>query len=287
MSLHTPGCVTDFTEALRPTKFAKRSSYARPCDLRSVTAKNNVVDYDSVAIGLEASKRLPFRLYLEFNSIQKLLGDVCGQSILDLSCGAGIYARRLRKMGASTVLGVDRSSKMISLALEEEARCASGVNYRVGDATKLGKLGEFDVVLAPYLLNCAKTPEMLLKMLKSAKVNLHPDGKMVGVNNNPFNDLECSSNYRRYGFTKSIEGTGPIKESDVIKYRFFNYDGRSAPFRNFHLSAETYENAFSEAGFDHFEWVHVQLSDAGRAIYPSGYWDELLMNSPIISFIAY
>lgn len=260
---------------------------ANRIDQLPLQSKKAPVEYDGIAAGYKASKRLPFRKHLEFNTISYLLDDIRGKSVLDLACGEGIYARRLRDLGAARVTGVDLSEKMIKLALEEESKQPKGLDFIQGDAGKVGKIGDFDIVLASYLLNYAKTPEVLLSFLRTAKMNLGDSGKMVGVNNNPFNDVGHFSDYRQYGFTKSLDKSGPIKEGDAIAYRFFDDEGGEITFNNFHLTATTYENAFAEAGFDHFEWVPMRLSKASGEIFPKHYWDALMANCPIIGFIAY
>ena len=75
-------------------------------------------DYDKFARQYKASKRLPFREYIEWYSYNELLGDVSQRSVLDLACGEGYYTRRIKQKGADKVVGVDISGKMIRLAKE-------------------------------------------------------------------------------------------------------------------------------------------------------------------------
>jgi len=43
----------------------------------------------------------------EWPVFRALLPDVTGKSVLDLGCGTGALARRLRELGAARVLGID------------------------------------------------------------------------------------------------------------------------------------------------------------------------------------
>src|SRR5262245_37176102 len=103
---------------------------------------------------------LPVRQLIEY-TYRRLIGDVSGKSVLDLACGNGFYTRIFKEQGASRVLGVDLSAELIALARGHEAAQPLGVEYRVGDGSVLGKLGDFDIVTTAFLLNFAPTREAL------------------------------------------------------------------------------------------------------------------------------
>lgn len=82
-------------------------------------------------------------------AIVDLLGLVAGDSVLDVSCGAGRYARAFAALGLR-VTGVD-----LSAALLREARCQSGdlpgapVYYRC-DARRMPFAGQFDAAVSLF-----------------------------------------------------------------------------------------------------------------------------------------
>ncbi len=76
--------------------------------------------YDTIALLYRDSKLLPYRHAIERYTVFRLLGDLRGQTVLDLACGEGIYARKFRRAGATSVTGVDVSREMIALAEAEE-----------------------------------------------------------------------------------------------------------------------------------------------------------------------
>src|SRR5688572_32933815 len=81
--------------------------------------------------------------------IFRTLGNVPGQSLLDLACGDGFYTRRFRSEGeADPVLGIDLSPKQIERARAIEQREPLGIEYRVGDVTTLELDRRFDVATA-------------------------------------------------------------------------------------------------------------------------------------------
>ena len=53
---------------------------------------------------------------IEIPQLFELIGDVKGKKVLDLGCGDGWYDRKLIELGASSVLGIDLSTKMINEA---------------------------------------------------------------------------------------------------------------------------------------------------------------------------
>jgi 2-polyprenyl-3-methyl-5-hydroxy-6-metoxy-1,4-benzoquinol methylase len=81
----------------------------------------------------------------------RIIGNVKGKQVLDLSCGEGYNTRILTRRGAK-VFGVDFSAEMIELAKRVEKKERLGINYRVSDAADLKDFenGRFDVVTCFY-----------------------------------------------------------------------------------------------------------------------------------------
>ena len=63
---------------------------------------------------------------------ERLLNVTAGDTILDVACGAGRFARRMASLGA-TVVGIDTSSEFIARARERTPADAS-IEHRVVDA---------------------------------------------------------------------------------------------------------------------------------------------------------
>jgi 2-polyprenyl-3-methyl-5-hydroxy-6-metoxy-1,4-benzoquinol methylase len=70
---------------------------------------------------------------VEEYTVLEVLGDLTGLSVLDLACGEGYYSRLFRANGASRVVGVDLSEKMIELARASEAQSPLGIEYAACD----------------------------------------------------------------------------------------------------------------------------------------------------------
>lgn len=235
--------------------------------------------YDKFARQYKASKSLPFRKYIEWYSYHKLLGDISQKSVLDLACGEGYYTRRIKKMTAATVVGVDISEKMIELAKQQEKNDLLGIEYLIGDVMLIGKIGSFDLVVASYLLNYSRTKEQLLKMCQTVAVNLNSGGRFVSINNNPDQPPESFPICEKYGFTKSL--SGPLKEGAAITYEFFR-SGQKFQFDNYYLSTETHDWAFKQAGLNHIRWHKVEVSPDGLNIFGQEFWQDFIDYQPIV-----
>jgi toxoflavin synthase len=236
-------------------------------------------DYDVVGREYRESKRQPWRGHVECFTLCELAGDLAGKSVLDLACGEGFYSRVLRRGGAARVVGVDSSGGMIALAREEEARSPLGVEYRVADARGLDLGERFDLVVAAYLLNHARTGDELLDMCRAVAHHLVPGGRFVGVNNNPDQPRESFGSSRPYGFVKSTPGE--LREGAPITYTLF-VDGGSFDITNYYLSRATHEGALASAGLGQTRWHPPRLSPEGAAAFGEGYWDRLLEDAPVI-----
>ncbi|MBD3881070.1 class I SAM-dependent methyltransferase [Phormidium tenue FACHB-886] len=234
--------------------------------------------YNSIVEQYRRSKELPFRLvekYMYFTWV----GDVTGKSILDLACGDGFYTRQFKQKGAKHVVGVDIAAKMIESAKLQETQQSSDIEYIVGDAAELGKIGDFDLVVASYLLNCAQTQEQLQKICRTICANLKPDGRFVTLNDNVQQPPETYLICERYGFTKSI--SQPLQEGTPILISIL-IDGQSVSFTNYHFSKTTYELALQAAGFKTVKWHQPILPAETVERYGQEFWQDFIEYAPAI-----
>ncbi|MCG8365034.1 MAG: class I SAM-dependent methyltransferase [Pseudanabaenales cyanobacterium] len=235
--------------------------------------------YDSIDEQYKQSKELPFRLHIEAYTYFDLLGDLAEKSLLDLACGEGFYTRKFRQRGAARVLGVDISAKMIELARQQEAKAPLGIEYIVCDVLDLGEIGNFDLVVASFLLNYAQTQEQLLRMCQSVYINLKQGGRFVSINNNSEQPPESYLSTEKYGFIKSI--SEPLQEGAPITYTV-SVDGQKFSFDNYYLSRATYEWAFRTVGFKQIRWQSPIVSTVGVREFGNEFWRDFLDNQPII-----
>ena len=240
---------------------------------------SQIEDYEKIADAYEDSMRLPFRDAVEQHTLMGLLGDVTGMKAVDMACGDGFYARLLKQAGASEVLGIDVSVEMIRRAEAAERRNPLGCTYRQSEVVGLRIAAPADVVVGVYLLGYAQNADQLRGFCRACHDALRPGGRFVGVNDdirNPGN-----GDWKQYGLERTCPT--PPAEGDGVRYRITNSDGRQFELQNFYLSADTYRNAFREAGFSDFGWVEVSLQPSERG---NPFWDEFLKRPPIVGFAA-
>lgn len=229
--------------------------------------------YDIIAKEYQQLKQLPIRIFLEKYTYLQMLGNLTGKSILDLACGEGIYTRQFKQQGAAVVVGVDISQKMIELAKQEENQQKLDIQYIVADVMELGKIGDFDLVVASYLLNYAQTEAQLKKMCQTIFSNLKQGGRFVTINNNTEQSPSSYLKTEKYGFIKTI--TEPLQPGTAINLTF-SIDGQKFSFDNYYLSRNTYQNVLEEVGFQNITWRKMQVSPEGIEKFGQEFWQDYL-----------
>lgn len=142
-----------------------------------------MAQYDEIAEQYKERRQLGIFQIASY-TMSHWLGDVSGRSVLDLACGEGNGTRAVKQAGAGRVVGVDISEQMIRLAREAEAKQPLGIEYIVRAAQDLGRIGEFDVVTATFLLHYAQNREELHAMARVAYQNLRPCCRFMTLTEN-------------------------------------------------------------------------------------------------------
>ncbi|HEV3344931.1 MAG TPA: class I SAM-dependent methyltransferase [Pirellulales bacterium] len=240
-----------------------------------------ITNYDPIAEQYKRSKEQPWRTFIECFTLQELIGDLRGLAVLDVACGEGFYTRLLRQRGAARVLGVDLSPGMIELARRQESEQRLGIEYVVGDARALPTTGEFDLVVAAYLLNYARSRDELRSMCGGIARSLKPGGRFVTVNCNPALAFPTAPCYRRYGFETGVQGAW--QEGAPIKWTFYLSEG-TFDIENYHLDVAIHEEAFRQSDFREIRWHAPRLSPEGLLSHDRDFW-SIFLDHPPVAFI--
>ncbi|WP_204106306.1 MULTISPECIES: class I SAM-dependent methyltransferase [Spirulina sp. CCY15215] len=231
--------------------------------------------YDRIAELYVKTQDLPYRPHIEEYTYWQIIEDIAGLSVLDLACGDGLYTRQFKEKGASRVVGVDISSKMIELAREQENERPLGIEYIVRDALKLGKIGEFDRVVSSYLLAYAQTRSQLLQMCLHIFLNLKPGGYFISINTNYQFPHQESSRLKKYGITFTLPTS--IQEGEAIAFTLKTIgDGQDVEFDNYYFNRSTYEEVFREVGFSEIHWHQLIVSPEGIEVKGREFWQDFL-----------
>ncbi|HZR83052.1 MAG TPA: methyltransferase domain-containing protein [Candidatus Binatia bacterium] len=240
--------------------------------------------YDRIGDRYSEAKTAPWRLHLEANTLERLAGDVRGARVLDAACGDGFYSRRLARRGAALTVGVDASAEMVGLGDLAERREPLGCRYLQADVADMGVIGSFDLVVAAFLLNYARTRDELDRFCRALYANLRPGGRLVGVNDYTDDGITGTRAFERHGFRKV--GPTPYAEGRPIAYEFALPAGRSFAITNYYWRPETYVEALANAGFRDARWVPFEVASEASASFQPGFFGDLVERSPMAAFAA-
>jgi len=203
----------------------------------------------------------------EWPVFRGLLPDLADTHVLDLGCGTGGLARRLREMGAARVEGVDISEKMLAKA--RSLTDDTAITYRRGDLETIDAAnGSFDLIVSSLAFHYVERFEDLCRGVASA---LRPGGAFVFSIEHPMTTARVEQDWcvdpdgiRRHWPVDTYNNEGP---------RQTNWLG--SPVIKYHRTVAGYVNAVLAAGLDlvqlaepvpdaAFIEVHPRLADEVR-----------------------
>jgi demethylmenaquinone methyltransferase/2-methoxy-6-polyprenyl-1,4-benzoquinol methylase len=141
---------------------------------------------------------------------------------LDLACGTGDIALRLRAAGARTVMGLDLTPRMLELARHK----GGGVHYVTGDMGALPlAAGVVDVVTTGYGLR--NVPDLDVALQEIARV-LRPGGRLLSLDFNRPDNRVVRALY--LGYLELVGGLlGRVLHGDPDTYRYIPASIRRYP----------------------------------------------------------
>jgi SAM-dependent methyltransferase len=169
-------------------------------------------------------------------------------TVLDLGCGEGYFARQLKKRGANHILGIDISEEMIKRAKEQQDNDSTDIVFQTGTATALDKLsdGSFDLVVAVFLFNYLTIDESVTVMKEIYRI-LKTNGLFVFAVPHPslpFQHGEAKPFYFSKGDNGYFSGRDRLLEGKI-----WRRDGEAVPVRCVHKTLEDYFACMHAAAF--------------------------------------
>jgi SAM-dependent methyltransferase len=234
-------------------------------------------DYCS-AMYASVVKSLPTLIDCDWETILHHAGVLTGKSILELGCGEGSFLRFLRSRSADgRLVGVDISEGMLAVARSFEASQTSRIEYRSADITCGEALGQFDLVLAPFVFSLAGDRAKLVGMFRTAAASLRAGGRLLIYDDNVFLPPSDYAKTPPYGFTKWLGAPAQdgdrIAEGTPIHYRVGEGE-TSFPVTATFLPWDAWVAAAGAAGLTTPEWLPLKVSAVGIDIRGHEFWRD-------------
>ena len=148
-------------------------------------AKQNIFDNEVFFEGYKGirDREVNANTLFEIPALFSLLPDMTGLSVLDLGCGFGEHCMEFVKAGASKVVGIDISEKMLDVARKENAD--SKITYLNLAMEDLGSIDEnFDLVISSLAFHYIEDFSGVVRRINEM---LAPRGLFVFSQEHPLN----------------------------------------------------------------------------------------------------
>lgn len=175
-------------------------------------SNQNIYDNEIFFVGYKALRdnELSYNDLLEQPAMAKMLPDLNGKSVLDLGCGYGHNCIDFVRRGASRVVGVDISEKMLDVAKSESSD--DKIQYVNMSMTDIDKLNEkFDFIYSSLAFHYVEDFDEFAKKMFSV---LDSGGELLFSQEHPI-------------ITATVDGNGHFNKDENgkrVSYTFSNYN---------------------------------------------------------------
>ena len=175
-------------------------------------SNQNIYDNEIFFAGYKALRdnELSYNDLLEQPAMAKMLPDLNGKSVLDLGCGYGHNCIDFVRRGASRVVGVDISEKMLEVAKSESSD--DKIQYVNMSMTDIDKLNEkFDFIYSSLAFHYVEDFDEFAKKMFSV---LDSGGELLFSQEHPI-------------ITATVDGNGHFNKDENgkrVSYTFSNYN---------------------------------------------------------------
>lgn len=221
-------------------------------------SRESANQFDQLGALYEDMATWPFRKYIETPSVKAALGSLEGLDVFEYGCGSGYYSRLMKVAGARRVVGYDLADGMLDYA----RRCAQRDSLDIEFRPSLGPdcRGQFDLVLAVYVLPYATTPVELEQMAAEMMAPLRPGGRLIALPIHP-NFEPAADYYEPCGFRLAADDSArPHAEGGRLRLDLC-YGQNTASVHAWYWSDKAIEAALHKAGAASIRWSNPALAD--------------------------
>jgi SAM-dependent methyltransferase len=208
--------------------------------------------------------------HLEMPATFELLGNLKNKKVLDIGCGAGIYAKEMTKRGAK-VKGFDLSPKMLEIAKKENPN----LDLKKGSFYKIPFKEKFDIAVAPLVIDYAENWDKVFRQVSKILKN---KGYFIFSSGNPVTEVTTKQN-KKNPLVREFKG-------------YFDERKISKPWRNIlhkkqvkdvlmpihHKTYETVIKTIVRNGFEIVDYKDCYPLKKSKKLWPKEY--EFLTNVP-------
>ena len=201
---------------------------------------------------------------IETPVLLSMVPDLRGKRILDVGCGMGQHAKQYSEAGASYVLGIDISERMLAYAVEYNG--ADNIEYRKTAMEDLGEIKDkFDLITSSLVFDYAEDLSQLFRDIRS----LMADGaSLVFSMSHPIVTAH-TGRYDRFLRTESGERLYAILTDYFDEGRRSVKWGPVDDYELYHRTLSTLMNSIIKAGFVIEECRESQVPEELVKKYPS------------------
>ena len=225
-----------------------------------------MTDFDKIPAWADVAAKDAYRRWLQFFTIERLLGDVAGKRILDVGCGTGLFPMRIAGKGAR-VIGFDRSARNIAEADKAASATAHDIKYfhatQVEFLERLPEVGPFDAATSNMVLQYAESLQDLTDFFGCAGRYLRPGGRFISVVFNPsFSEFGRDIGPRR--FTKLA--------GNLVRVDFLDEPSGQTHAHSHQYTRHEYEDAVMAGGMRLESWQELSVDPEGPTTLGAGFW---------------
>ena len=175
-------------------------------------SRQNIFDNETFFSGYKALRDSDCNAndLIEQPAMRKFLPDLNGKTVLDLGCGYGHNCIDFVSRGATRVVGIDISEKMLAVAKEESPNAK--IEYRNMSMTEISNLNEkFDFIYSSLAFHYVKDFDAFAKDMYSV---LNAGGQLLFSQEHPI-------------ITSTVDGAGHFNKNEngeKVSYTFSNYN---------------------------------------------------------------